>query len=264
MKSGVRWLVYKFGRIIHTLAILAILPVFILTWFLPPTPIIWILRIALFVILLTAIPVLALLWINPWTTGVMRSTKSTLNRLEGDELEIEYRWVDYEEISPAMKLAVVVSEDRNYLRHHGFAWGSIYAALKKGLAGQGAKGLSTISQQVAKNLFLWAERSLFKKLLEAYFTLLIEGIWSKKRILEVYINIAQFGTNVFGAGAAAEHFFSKHASQLTSEESALLAAVLPMPRVQEVSAPSDWVLERQAWILQLMSAHGDEHISRIK
>ena len=264
MKSGVRWLVYKFGRIIHTLAILAILPVFILTWFLPPTPIIWILRIALFVILLTAIPVLALLWINPWTTGVMRSTKLNLNRLEGDELEIEYHWVDYEDISPAMKLAVVVSEDRNYLRHHGFAWGSIYAALKKGLTGQGAKGLSTISQQVAKNLFLWAERSLFKKLLEAYFTLLIEGIWSKKRILEVYINIAQFGTNVFGAGAAAEHFFSKHASQLSREESALLAAVLPMPRVQEVSAPSDWVIERQAWILQLMSAHGDEHISRIK
>ncbi len=264
MKSGVRWLVYNLGRLIQTLAIVAILPIFVLTWFLPATPIIWVVRIGLFIIILTAIPVLALKWINPKTSGVMRSTKSHLNRLEGVDVEIEYHWVEYEEIAPAMKLAVVVSEDRNYLRHHGFAWGSIYAAMKKGLAGQGAKGLSTISQQVAKNLFLWAERSVFKKLLETYFTVLIEGIWSKKRILEMYINIAQFGTNVFGAGAAAEHFFNKHASQLTREESALLAAVLPMPRVQDVSDPSDWVLERQAWILELMAAHGEEHISQIR
>jgi monofunctional biosynthetic peptidoglycan transglycosylase len=264
MKSAVRWLVYKLGRLIHTLAILAVVPLFILTWFVPATPLIWILRLALSLIILTAMPVLIMVWVNPKSSGVMRSTKSKLERQEGALVEIEYRWVDYDHISPAMRLAVVVSEDRNYLRHHGFAWGSIYAALKKGIAGQEAKGLSTISQQVAKNLFLWAERSLFKKVLETYFTLLIEGIWSKKRILEVYINIAQFGTKVFGAGAAAGHFFNKQASQLTWEEAALLAAVLPMPRRQDVSAPSHWVRERQDWILKLMAVHGEAYISQIR
>lgn len=167
-----------------------------------------------------------------------------------------YQWTPYAAMDPALPLAVIAAEDQRFPNHYGFDLTEIQLALRDHLAGKQLRGASTITQQVAKNLYLWPGRSLLRKGLEAWFTILLETLWSKRRILEVYLNIAQFGGGIFGVGAASEHYFGKPPAALTAEEAALLAAVLPGPAIYRVDRPSQYVRQRQQWILQHMRQLG--------
>ena len=160
---------------------------------------------------------------------------------------VDRRWVPMQRISPSLAIAVVAAEDQTFPRHHGFDLDSIGKALDEREKGR-VRGASTISQQVAKNLFLWSGRSWVRKGLEAWFTLLIELTWSKQRILEVYLNVAEFGPGVYGAEAAAQRYFGASAGALTPRQSALLAAVLPSPRTLHAERPSAYVAGRAQWI----------------
>ena len=168
-------------------------------------------------------------------------------------------WVSMDEISPWMGLAVIAAEDQKFPQHWGFDVGAIEKALAHNERNESRmRGASTLSQQTAKNLFLWDGRSWVRKGFEAGLTLGIETVWSKKRILTVYLNIAEFGEGIFGVEAAAQRYFNKPASRLTASEAALLAAVLPNPIRFKASAPSGYVRSRQAWILRQMRQLGGE------
>jgi monofunctional biosynthetic peptidoglycan transglycosylase len=163
-----------------------------------------------------------------------------------------YRWVSLDKIAPVMSAAVIASEDQNFPDHYGFDLAAIQRALGHNERSTRTKGASTLTQQTAKNMFLWSSRSWLRKGVEVYFTVLLETFWGKRRILETYLNIAEFGDGIYGVEAAAQHYFRKPASRLNSEEAALLAAVLPNPRRYRVRAPGPYVRERQQWILQQM------------
>jgi monofunctional biosynthetic peptidoglycan transglycosylase len=171
-----------------------------------------------------------------------------------------HRWVPLEDISPSLGAAVIAAEDQNFADHFGFDWQAIEKAVQHNEKSRRKRGASTVSQQTAKNLFLWNSRSWTRKGLEAWFTLLIEVGWSKKRILEVYLNIVEFGDGIYGAEAAARSFFGKPAKRLTPSEAALLAAVLPNPRKFHANAPSDYIRGRQAWILNQMRHLGGAQV----
>jgi monofunctional biosynthetic peptidoglycan transglycosylase len=207
--------------------------------------------------------VLIFRWLPPPTSSVMIQRYFQNHEVQQDaESAIRYRWVAYENVSPYMALAVVAGEDQKFAFHGGFDFAAIKQALEDRLAGKTLRGASTISQQVAKNLYLWPGRSLLRKGLEAWFTMLLEMLWPKQRILEVYLNIVELGEQVFGVEAASQRFFYKSASQLNREEAALLAAVLPNPRYYRVDSPSSYVRQRQAWILQQMRQLGGVHYLR--
>ncbi len=161
-----------------------------------------------------------------------------------------------ESISPNAALAVIAAEDQHFPDHYGFDFAAIQDALDDQDEGKPLRGASTISQQVAKNLFLWSGRSLVRKGLEVWFTALLELLWSKERILEVYLNIAEFGDSTFGVEAASRRFFNKSASRLTAIEAARLAAVLPNPLRYRADKPSAYVLKRQRWIERQMRQLG--------
>ncbi|HHL2710748.1 TPA: monofunctional biosynthetic peptidoglycan transglycosylase [Yersinia enterocolitica] len=166
-------------------------------------------------------------------------------------------WVPMDEISPYMALAVMAAEDQKFPEHWGFDVGAIESALAHNQRNQNRiRGASTLSQQTAKNLFLWDGRSWVRKGLEVGLTAGIELVWTKRRILTVYLNIAEFGDGIFGVEAAARHFFNKPASKLSASEAALLAAVLPNPLRFKVNAPSGYVISRQQWILRQMRQLG--------
>ena len=171
-----------------------------------------------------------------------------------------HTWVPLEEISPSLGAAVIAAEDQNFADHFGFDWQAIEKAVQHNEKSRRKRGASTVSQQTAKNLFLWNSRSWTRKGLEAWFTLLIEVGWSKKRILEVYLNIVEFGDGVYGAEAAARTTFGKSAKRLTPSEAALLAAVLPNPRKFHAAAPSEYIRGRQAWILNQMRQLGGAQV----
>lgn len=198
---------------------------------------------------------LALRWIRPLTTAVMMERRVDAWR-NGRAYRLDYRWVRWDHISPQAALAVIAAEDQNFATHHGFDFESIQKALDAHERGQRLRGASTISQQVAKNVFLWSGRSFVRKGLEAYFTVIIELTWSKRRILEVYLNIVELGDGVFGVEAASRRYFRKPAAHLGPEEAALLAAVLPNPLRLNADRPSAYVEERRVWILQQMGQLG--------
>lgn len=175
----------------------------------------------------------------------------------GKDMKLKHDWVSLEGISPKLQLAVVCSEDQNYLKHFGFDWGAIEKALKANEEGKKLRGGSTISQQTAKNVFLWQGRSYVRKAFEAYFTLLIEVFWSKERIMEVYLNSIEMGNGVYGAEAAAQHWFKKSAKNLNKDESAAIAAILPNPLVYVANPPSNYVSKRKNWIKQQMTYWGN-------
>ena len=167
-------------------------------------------------------------------------------------VDLDYEWTDWASIGSSMPIAVVASEDQKFPAHFGFDLASIRDAIGDSQNGARLRGASTISQQVAKNLFLWNGRSFVRKGIEAYFTVLIELSWPKRRILEVYVNVAELGPGIFGIGAASRRFFAKSPSTLNDPEAALLAAVLPSPKRLHADRPSAYVRERQAWILRQM------------
>lgn len=209
--------------------------------------------------------VLALRWINPPTSAFMLGTRIAALAAGDRRYQTHYQWVDLERISPQAALAVIAAEDQLFPFHAGFDFKSIREAVRHNAAGRRVHGASTISQQVAKNLFLWSGRSYFRKGLEAGFTLLIEWCWPKERILEVYLNIAEFGRGIYGVQAAAQHFFHEDARRLNRADSALLAAVLPSPRRYRVEAPSHYLLGRRDWIAaQMADLGGTTYLNRVE
>jgi monofunctional biosynthetic peptidoglycan transglycosylase len=192
----------------------------------------------------TALPILALRWIPPLTSAFMLRERWPWGPCDA----IEYAWVGRREIAPAVFVAVVAAEDQRFADHAGFDFDAIGDALEERGRNGRSRGASTISQQVAKNLFLWPGKSWLRKAAEAWLTVWIEALWPKPRILEVYVNVAQFGPCTFGVGAAAERFFRTTPGRLGRDQAALLAAVLPNPVERRVEAPSPRVRARAAWI----------------
>ena len=195
-------------------------------------------------------------WINPPYSAFMAETQLTAWSNHDRTYVFRHRWADLNQISPNLPLAVVASEDQKFTAHWGFDVEAIEKAYEMNQHSHRVHGASTISQQVAKNLFLWSGRSYLRKGLEAYFTVLIEACWPKRRIIEIYLNIAEFGYGTYGAEAAAERFFHKPAAKLTRADSAVLAAVLPNPQRLNATAPSAYVQLRRDWILGQMQALG--------
>jgi monofunctional biosynthetic peptidoglycan transglycosylase len=215
-------------------------------------------------VLLMPIPlILGMRWVDPPTTAFMMQTKFALYA-DDKPYGIKHRWVDYGKISAPMRLAVVAAEDQRFPVHAGFDWKAIMRATRNNGVGKRIKGASTISQQVAKNLFLWRGRSWFRKGLEAWLTVLIEWLWPKQRILEVYLNVAQFGPRTFGVGAAAPQVFKKPAAKLSASEAALLTAVLPAPTQFSAAQPSSYVRSRQYAILRHMGRLGPRYLQTIE
>ena len=198
----------------------------------------------------------SLRWIEPHTSAFMLQARLQA-LLDGDHrYRTEYHWVDLEAISPQAAIAVIASEDQQFPFHYGFDFQSIREAVRSHERGAKLRGASTITQQVAKNLFLWPGHSFVRKGLEAALTLTLEAALPKERILEIYLNIAQFGLGVYGVEAAARHFFHEHATGLSAEQSALLAVVLPNPHLLRVDAPSHYVLSQRDWTLKQMANLG--------
>lgn len=207
-------------------------------------------------IVVSAFAVLSLRWINPPFTAFMAESQVAAWLSRDSKYVSRHSWVNLDGISPNLPLAVVASEDQKFPEHWGFDVEAIEKAYALNQHSHKVRGASTISQQVAKNLFLWSGRSYFRKGLEAYFTVLIEASWPKRRILEIYLNVAEFGYGIYGAEAAAQQFFHKAASRLTRSDAAVLAAVLPNPERFSAAAPSRYVQQRREWILGQMQALG--------
>ncbi len=169
---------------------------------------------------------------------------------------VEHDWVPIEDISRHLQLAVIASEDQNFANHSGFDFEAIQKAMDNNRSGRKIRGASTISQQTAKNVFLWPGRTWFRKGVEAYFTFLIEMIWSKERILEVYLNSIEMGKGVYGAQAASKHWFKKDALKLGPYEAAAIAAVLPNPREYRANPASNFIQRRKNWIVRQMQNYG--------
>ncbi|MDD5895793.1 MAG: monofunctional biosynthetic peptidoglycan transglycosylase [Prevotellaceae bacterium] len=173
---------------------------------------------------------------------------------DGKELKMHHHWVSLDEMSPSLPVAVIASEDQRFMQHHGFDFKAIEHAAKRNLTQKNKRklGASTISQQTAKNVFLWPGRTWVRKGLEAYFTSLIELMWSKQRIMEVYLNSIEMGDGIYGASAVAEYHFDCEAKELSRSQCALIAATLPNPRKFDSSAPSDYMKRRQRKIMREM------------
>ena len=203
-------------------------------------------------IALTVLLVLPWRWIAPPTTAFMLR-----ERIAG-EGTIHYQWVRWDDISPHLPIAAVAAEDQKFPGHFGFDFDSIADAMEEKRRGGRLRGASTISQQVAKNLYLWPGQNLVRKGLEAYFTVAIELLWPKRRILEVYLNVAEFGPGVYGVLAASRHAYRREPGDLTPRQAATLIAVLPSPRRMSAASPSEYVRRRtreiQAAVAQLGGA----------
>jgi monofunctional biosynthetic peptidoglycan transglycosylase len=175
----------------------------------------------------------------------------------------DYQWVPMERIAPDAALAVVAAEDQKFPDHWGFDLDAIRKAAESNARGRRLRGASTLTQQVARNLFLWQGRSYLRKGLEAWMTVLLETTWPKRRILEVYLNIAEMGEHTFGVQAASRRYFGQPAAAINAGQAALLAAVLPNPHRFRINHPSNYVLERRDRILQQMSLLGNGYLRGI-
>lgn len=224
----------------------------------------WSLRIGAGCIAASVLAVLFLRWVPPLTSAVIVQKTLAAVWTDDERFRLRHQWVSWEEISGHAKIAVIASEDQRFPDHHGFDFHALGQALRSYRDGGRLRGASTISQQVAKNLFLWSGRSFVRKGLEAYFTGLIELLWPKERILEVYLNIAEFGPGIFGIEAASQAYFRKPAARLSAREAALLAAVLPNPLRLRADRPSAYVLDRRNWILhQMWRLGGPDYLKRL-
>ena len=196
-------------------------------------------------------------WINPPITPLMviRSFQYTF---DGKEITRQHRWIPIDSISPQMITAIVSSEDQNFLEHYGFDFKAIQKASAQNAKDdvKVIKGASTISQQTAKNVFLWPNRDWIRKGLETYFTVLIEAFWTKERIMEVYLNIIEFGEGIYGIEAASQHYYHKRAFKLNARQAASLAAVVPAPRKWSPIEPSNKVIRHTNWILKHAAMRG--------
>jgi len=221
---------------------------------------IWRIVVKTFIILFVAqlVYVILLRWVDPPITTVQLGSWIGGNGMKRD-------YVSFTQISPYAGLAVIAAEDQRFTEHNGFDWDSIEKALKHNKKKPArVRGASTISQQVAKNVFLWNGRSWFRKGLEVYFTFMIELVWGKKRILEVYLNVAEMGKGIFGIEAASRSYFKKSAKNLTRKEAAMIAACLPSPKRYTVKPISSAVKRRYPWIEQQMwNLEGDKQLQEL-
>lgn len=201
---------------------------------------------------------LSVLWVLVYKfVPVPYTPLMAIRAIEGDaKYQTRHDWVPIEEISPYLQLAVVCAEDQTFISHSGFDTEAIEKALEYNEKGKKIRGASTISQQTAKNVFLWPDRTWFRKGLEAYFTVLIETLWSKERILEVYLNSIEMGPGVFGAEAAAQYWFTKSAKNLRLENAAAIAAILPSPQRYSANPPGSYIARRTQWIMRQMRYYG--------
>jgi monofunctional biosynthetic peptidoglycan transglycosylase len=200
--------------------------------------------------------VLVLRFVPPLTSAVMMERQLGALIHGEKDFRLQHRWVPWSQVSPYVPLAMVAGEDQKFPYHHGFDFDSIQTAVDAADEGRRLRGASTISQQTAKNLFLWNGRSFIRKGLEAYFTVLIELTWPKQRILEVYMNIAELGDGIYGVGAASDAYFHMAPSRLGAAQAARLAAVLPSPRRFHADRPTPYVQSRANWIQQQMGQLG--------
>ena len=218
----------------------------------------WIWKVMLWFFGLSVVSVLIFKWVPVPFTPLM-VTRIIEFKLDGNDAIYSHKWVPLEEISPNLQKAVIASEDGNYLKHYGFDFNAMQKAFKNNTKGKRLKGGSTISQQTAKNVFLWQGRSYIRKGLEAYFTVLIELIWGKERIMEVYLNSIEMGNGVYGAQEAARHWYRKGAIDLTKKEAAGIAAILPNPRKYKASNSSSYINSRKVKIMRVM-----RHLGKIE
>lgn len=212
----------------------------------------WLLLLVLSVLALALLLLLLFRFVNPPTTAFIMAYQAETGSFSG----VRQTWVPLEDISPWMPLAVIASEDQRFLNHWGVDLGAIATALNAFQDGDGLRGASTITQQTSKNLFLWGGRSFVRKGLEAALAVGMDGLWPKRRIMEVYLNVAEFGPGLYGVEAASQVHFGVSAAQLTATQAARLAAVLPNPRMFDAGAPTPYVWERVSWIRQQMSQLG--------
>lgn len=212
----------------------------------------WALRIGVAWLVLTVGPVLLFSVVDPPTTAFMLERKLDAADRNEKGFVLRQQWVPRERISKHLQRALIAAEDQKFLAHAGFDVKAIEDAVEDRLEGKSTRGASTLTQQVAKNLFLWPGKSFVRKGLEAYFTVLLELLWSKARILEVHLNVAEFGNGVYGAEEASRLFLGKAAAALTAEEAAALVVVLPSPKTRKVLAPTPKVRERSQWVLAQM------------
>ncbi len=194
-------------------------------------------------------------WIPVPFTPLM-ITRAIEQKMDGQEMTCSHDWVPLEDISVNLQKAVIASEDGNFLKHNGFDFKAMQKAFKNNNRGKKLKGGSTISQQTAKNVFLWQGRSYIRKGLEAYFTFLIEIVWGKERIMEVYLNSIEMGKGVYGAEAAAEHWYRTNAKNLTKIQAAGIAAILPNPRKYKATNSSSYIEKRKGKIVRVMNHVG--------
>jgi len=208
----------------------------------------WAARAVCLLLVLSIAVTLPWRWLPPPTTSFILQ-----DRLR-HEKPVHHHWIPWEQISGVLPIAVVAAEDQKFPDHHGFDFQSLMKALRE--ESDQPRGASTISQQLAKNLYLWPGRSLLRKALEAYFTILIELTWPKRRILEVYLNVVEFGPRVYGVEAASRLFFAKRPAQISLHEASLLAAVLPSPKRMSAAHPSEYVHKRASQIKAQVRALG--------
>jgi monofunctional biosynthetic peptidoglycan transglycosylase len=212
--------------------------------------------LALGLFLASVLSVLILRFVPVWVTPLM--VIRSIEQLTDPEKEVRLKhdWVPLSEISSHVPLAVIAAEDQKFTTHNGFDWESIQQARKEIESGKRFRGGSTISNQTAKNVFLWQGRNLFRKGLEAYFTLLIEGIWGKRRIMEVYLNVIEMGEGIYGIEAAAQYYYKKPALEISRQQAAFIAATLPNPRRWNPTKPTNYLRSRQSWIVRNMNNLG--------
>lgn len=207
-------------------------------------------RVLIWFFILSAGSVILLRFVPVYFTPLM-GIRCAQQAFSGEKLKLKHKWIPLEEMSPKMPMAVIASEDNRFPDHHGFDLIEINKAIKERERGR-HRGASTISQQTAKNVFLWPSSSWIRKGFEAYFTVLIELFWSKERIMEVYLNSIEMGDGIYGVEAVAHEHFGKKASELTAGECALIAATLPNPLKYDSAHPSRYMLKRKSHILRLM------------
>jgi monofunctional glycosyltransferase len=225
----------------------------------------WLLLVIIAWLAVTVVPVLLLRWMPPVTSAYMLEARIAALHAGARDYHTDYQWVSLERISPHAAIAVIASEDQTFPFNYGFDLQSIRGAVRAAQRGGRLRGASTISQQVARNLFLWSGRSFVRKGLEAYFTVLLQALWPKERILEVYLNVAQFGRGIYGVEAAARHFYHEPAARLSAGQAAMLAAVLPSPLHWHVDRPSRFVAWKQQWILtQMRNLGGAAYLREVR
>jgi monofunctional biosynthetic peptidoglycan transglycosylase len=215
----------------------------------------WFKRIALAFFALSVFSVILFRWVPIPITPLMLF-RLIDQKAAGQPMKLDKTWEPIENISPYLALAAFCSEDQDFFRHHGFNWDAIKDAWKHDERSKRIRGASTISQQTAKNVFLSTRRSWIRKGFEAYFTVLTELFWSKKRIMEVYLNVVELGKGIYGAEAASQFYYHKHAKDLTPQQAAALASILPDPLKWSPNKPGAYLQDRQQWILEQMDNYG--------